>query len=330
MLKYIIGDLKYSKLVHIGMSTICFRGNQALDALNIMSDKCLFETTEINYDFQVVFYTCSSNSDIYKKSLNHRSNTVRNNYLNKGYYVCDHFGCPMNIVNDDDTTIIFGENFSRIFWSYLVKYLMQIWSINNSSLFVKCAAFSINKKGTILIGCGGSGKTMINTHVCSKGAHFITNSNGYIKDGNILGIGSKMRVRMNKYYKCLFDLSEMKKGFENNELLIDPLSVFNSEINSWIPIHNIVIVNYHNGNNKMIPISPKLTFAYAQQFLLGINVYRLEEDILNYYNNDVLLFSERYSYMISTLKQLISACHCYLADVDITNKDVCNQFMEML
>lgn len=330
MLKYIIEDLKFSKIVRIGMSTICFRGNQALDALDIMSDKCLIESMNISSDFQVVFYTCSSNSDIYKKSLNYRSNTVRNDYLNKGYYICDHFGSPMNIVNDDDTTIIFGENFSRIYWSFLVKYLMQIWSLNNSSLFVKCAAFSINKKGTILVGCGGSGKTMINTHVCINGAQFITNSNGYIKDGNILGIGSKMRVRMNEYYKCLFDLSKMKKGFENNELLIDPLSAFNSDTNSWIPIRNIVIVNYRIGNNKMVPISPKLTFAYAQQFLLGINVYRLEEDILNYYHNDVLKFSERYSYMISTLKQLISTCHCYLADIDIANKDVCNHFMEML
>lgn len=117
----------------------------------------------MEYDFQIVFYTCSINSDIYKKSLGYRSNTVRNDYFNKGYYVCDHFGRPINVVNEENITIIFGEDFSRIFWSYLVKYLMQIWSINNSALFVKCAAFSTNKKGTILIGCGGSGKTMINT-----------------------------------------------------------------------------------------------------------------------------------------------------------------------
>lgn len=330
MLEYIIEDLKYSKAVRLGVSTICFRSNHNLDALEIMSDKCLVESTDINYDFQIVFYTCETNSDIYKKSLEYRSSTVRNDYLNKGYYVCDHFGRPMNIVVENNTTIIFGEEFSRVYWSYLVKYLMQIWSLNNLALFVKCAAFSIDRKGTILIGCGGSGKTMINTHICANGAQFITNSNGYIKDGKILGIGSKMRVRLNEYYKSLFDLSEMEKGFEHNELLIDPISVFDSDVNSWIPIHNIVIVNYRYGNKKMIPISPELAYAYAQQFLLGINVYRLEEDILNYYHNDVSKFAECYLDMMSMLKQLVNSCNCYLADVDIANKDVCNHFMEML
>ena len=212
MLKYINEELKYSRMVKLGASIIFVRGNKPLDALDIMSDKCLIDSADMEYDFQIVFYTCSINSDIYKKSLGYRSNTVRNDYFNKGYYVCDHFGRPINVVNEENITIIFGEDFSRIFWSYLVKYLMQIWSINNSALFVKCAAFSTNKKGTILIGCGGSGKTMINIHVCANGAQFITNSNAYIKNGNVMGIGSKMRVRMNKYYKRLFNMSKMKKG----------------------------------------------------------------------------------------------------------------------
>ncbi len=330
MLKYINEELKYSRMVKLGASIIFVRGNKPLDALDIMSDKCLIDSADMEYDFQIVFYTCSINSDIYKKSLGYRSNTVRNDYFNKGYYVCDHFGRPINVVNEENITIIFGEDFSRIFWSYLVKYLMQIWSINNSALFVKCAAFSTNKKGTILIGCGGSGKTMINIHVCANGAQFITNSNAYIKNGNVMGIGSKMRVRMNKYYKRLFNMSKMKKGFEEEELLIDPLSVFSADVSSWTPIHNIVIVNYQNGNNKLVPISSELAFAYSQQFLLGINVYRLEEDVLNYFHNDVMKFADNYSYMTFVLKHLVETCQCYLADIDIDNKEVCNQFMEML
>lgn len=329
MLGEILGELLYSKSFKLGEEVVNVSGNKPLKALDIFSSECLVSNS-VKSDKRIVLYTCSCESDIYIKSLNNRDKTVRNNYLNKGYYVCDHFGKPINIMVENGVVVVLGENFSRFFWSYLIKYLMQIWALENESIFVKCAAFSINENGTILIGYGGSGKTMVNTHVCANGARFITNSNAYIKDGKIMGIASKMRIRRNEYYEKLFNLNNAMVGLSNSDLLIDPLLKFSSITNEWINIKNIVIVNYSSGIKGFISIDKETAFVYAQQFLLGINVYRLEEDILNYYGNNVIMFSEKYNKMINSLKKLIDQCNCYLADINIGNIEKCNEFMEEL
>lgn len=329
MIETITHQLKYSIAFKLGEELISVWSNEPLDALNVISERCICYKFH-SYNYKIILYKCCISSDIYIKSLSYRDKTVRNDYFNRGYYVCDHFGKPINIITEGNTMMVFGEDFSRVFWSYIIKYLMQIWALNNDSLFTKCSAFSINNQGTLLIGCGGSGKTMINSHVCSFGAQFITNSNAYIRDNKIMGIGSKMRVRVNKHCASLQGSVSMSSGLEKGEMLVDPLISFSSNIDEWIPIKNVVIVNYDKGTKKLVPINRKIAFSYAQQFFLGINVYRLEEDVLNYYNNNIFLFSEKYASMICLLGDMINECECYFADIDICDKKTLEQFMGLL
>lgn len=328
MYKLIKDELKYHKSVILGEQIIQVSGNQTLEATNIMSDTVISEIITAG-SREIILFTCDEQSNIYKESLKHRVNIIRNDYFNKGFYVCDHFGTPLNIVVDEKRMMIFGKNFNRIFWSYIIKYLMQIWALKNNTIFTKCSAFEFEKSGNILIGCSGSGKTTFNTHMCNSYAKFITNSNAYIRDGMIMGIASKVRIRINRN-TYLWQKHINENGLSEGEFLIDPCKEFDSHCNQWIPIKNVILVNYHDGNNQIERISADIAYYYAQQFMLGLNVYRLEEDVLNYYSNNLQLASMQYKKMLVQLKDTIENCNCYYADVDITKPEVQKNIIDKL
>ena len=330
MIEYIKKELIYEGVVLIGTLSIHISSNIPLDSIRALNKNIFINPTEKGANFYIVLYRCMCDSDIFIHSLKYRDSTVRNDYFNKGYYVCDHFGKPVNVVCEDNCIIVFGDEIERILWSYIVKYIMQIWALENNLVFAKCAAFSYNGRATVLIGRGGSGKTVINSVVCKNFGTFITNSNAFIKDNKIIGFGSNIRIRNSLLYGSLFSGLTIKESLITNEYLVNPFDAFNCDCFSWIPIRNYIIVNYDTGDNHLIRTTNDICSNYAEQFLLGLNVYRLEEDVLDYFSKDCELFSKYYCRMKEHLIKGISESNCFYADVDINNTKILSEFMEML
>lgn len=299
---------------------VMIESNQPLLEMKMFSEQMILSKVK-KIDWKIVLFYCRVDSDLYKKSIQKKS-SVRNSYFNRGYYVCDHFGKPINMLIQGNQMIIFGESFERILWSYVVKYLMQLWAIENNAIFVKCAAFELNGEATLLMGRGGSGKTVINTCVCKDKGNFITNSNAFIKDRKVLGIGSNIRIRDNDCYKCLLQSNEQKNGLAEGEMLINPYKEFHCCCDKWYSVKNIIMVNYISGNCQLRKVSSNECLSYAEEFMLGINVYRLEEDILDYCESDCLKFIKYYNEMKQELKNCIEKSQCYYADIDILDTNV--------
>ena len=83
---------------------------------------------------------------------------------------------------------------------------------------------------------------------------------------------------------------------------------------------NICILDYIDSGRHVIKKIPwRELYDYAEQFSLAINVYRLEEDLLDHFSGDFHLFSEVYSQMKLRLQSFIERSHCFYISSDMLN-----------
>lgn len=256
--------------------------------------------------------------------------SCRSGQFSNGYYVTDHFDKPVYLVSRGNSYYIFGEKLEHLVWPYFVKYFILLHSIQNKSLFLKAASFSINSKATLLLGRGSSGKTVFLSSMCLNGADFISNSHVIIKRQAIYGVTSAMRIRPQPWCENLFD-KDKYHGIKRGEIIVDPYSVFRTNTQQHCSVKNICVLNFNGSKfHKIEKVSQRVVYDYAEQFSLGINVYRLEEDLLDFYKNDIDMFSKNYSLMKKRLFYLIKQCNCYFISSDVLNAKYRNEIFSLL
>lgn len=261
---------------------------------------------------------CEKDEDIFIHSKQLVDNTYRGKCFSNGYYVTDHFGDPVNVITSGNEIYLYGKYLEKIIWSYFIKYFLLLDSIDNKGLFIKAASFAINNKATLLIGKGGAGKTVFLSHMCmNKKVEFITNSNAIIKNNHIHGIYSSMRIRPGKHYNELFKVSSKHENLKEDEVIIDPDNYFEITMNTGKSVKNILILKYTPNVHKVTKISKSICVNYLELYALGINVYKLEEDLQEYFLDNVLVLGEAYSNMKAVLNKLVGNCNCYYIETDI-------------
>lgn len=261
--------------------------------------------------------TSNLNSDFVHAHLdgNYRSDSFAN-----GYYVTDHFGPPISLVTRERRSYIFGEELERVVWPYFVKWFLMLHCIDHQALHLKAAACAIGSAGTLLLGRGGAGKTVFLTHLCLHGARFISNSHALIKDGHMQGVASSIRIRPGPWYEDLPQGVQSLSALKPGEMIIDPYEAFDAKMGEIIPVKNICILEFSRIDCHVINrLSEQEAYDFAEQFSLALNVYRLEEDLLDLCQGRYQDFSRIYSQMKSQLRKLIQNVRCYYVSTDILN-----------
>ncbi len=271
----------------------------------------------------------SINWDYILKQIDH---TCRGKGFSKGYYATDHFGSPIYLVTRGRRFYVFGEQLERVVWPYFVKYFLLLHSIDDESLHLKGAACAIKTAGTLLLGRGGSGKTVFLTQLCEHGAGFVTNSHAVVKECRITGVASSIRIRSGPLFSSFGDKAERKPALETGEVIIDPYDVFdNYNTYDSVEIKNLCIIDFHHSGHHVIKeVVEQDIYNYAEQFSLAINVYRLEEDLLDLYKGDYREFSEVYEKMKIQLKNLIHQSNCYYISSDMFKETYRNEVLDLL
>lgn len=252
--------------------------------------------------------------------LPHVDKTCRGKSFAVGYYVTDHFGPPVYLITRGRHYYLLGEKPERVVWPYFVKYFLMLHTLSAQSLHLKAAACAVDGVGTLLLGRGGAGKTVFLTQLCLHGAQFLSNSHSIVKNGYVSGIASSIRIRPGPWFEDLINSVKTSPALLPGELIIDPYDAFAANTTSTTPLRNVCVLDFKEGGQHIIRMMSKQeAYDYAEQFSLAINVYRLEEDLLDLYNGDYGNFSLAYTRMKEQLGQLIQESNCYYVSSDLLN-----------
>lgn len=223
-----------------------------------------------------------------------------------GYYATDHFGEPARLAADGRRYVVVGGEPDTIGWSFLVKYVLLRWSIERQALFLKAGAVVVEDTGVVLIGRGRGGKTTLATALCDFGATFVANSHVVVDNGMLIGARTAIRVRSGDF-----------------ETLVPPSACFSS-IAAGPVAADVVCLVAHSGTQRLSiqPIGSAQMRDVANQFALGLNVYRLEEDLLDLLGGDYRAFAEVCASFDARLQTWIDNSVCLLVDADVRQAGV--------
>lgn len=317
------------KIKNICKNTITV--NLVGEEINIFSDtninyiKKRFSKKQITDHHDIPFFSIwfigkEKNLQMFKCKDNYSS--TRANDFAKGYYVTNHYGPPSKLFIEHNEIFILGGDFETILWSYIVKIILLKKSIFENGSFIKASAIMYKNKATLFVGNGGSGKTVLVSNLCkNRDIKLICNSNAIIRNNKIIGLGSALRIRSVENYP-LFDSDDSK--------LIDPDDYFETKFNTFIDIKNIVIFNYKKEIQSTIQkIGVDTCYSLMQEFALGLNVYRLEEDILDSCNTPIeaaKIFRQQSQELLNTIKHAKNYYMC----LNIFNDEDVKKIYEIL
>lgn len=255
---------------------------------------------------------------------NAQDRTYRAGRFAGGYYLTDHFGPPSYMITRGRQLWIFAPHFSPILWPFVVKYLLTVYSIDQQMLHLKAAAVSLQGTVTLLVGRGGTGKTVLLTRLCSGGgAQFLANTHVLVQDGLLTPVASAMRVRKGVLFDSIVAARKLPPAIKPGEYLADPFEDLGWNVGAGGRIRNICLLDYRQRQEPVVcDLDADVMFDYMESFSLALNIYGLREDVLDYLGADVRKFSAECSLMKTRLRQLIGACRSLYISADATDPKI--------
>ncbi|MEI5595895.1 hypothetical protein [Streptomyces brasiliscabiei] len=246
-----------------------------------------------------------------------------------GYYVTDHFGPPVRMSSSGNRIVLVGDHLERLVWPYVVKYLLLQHTATTGGLFLKAAALAVGDGATLIVGRGGAGKSVLVTGLCRNGATFITNSHVVLAGGAVQGVASTMRMRPGPWLNQAGTASTA--ALDPRERLVDPDEAFPHHAGAAVSLRAVWIADFRAPDEHDVQqLPPDEAAGIVDQFAFGLNVYRLEEDLLDLCGGDYRAFSTQYARMRAQLHAAVTNCPTYRvrSDVQLTaNRD---QLLQLL
>lgn len=260
-----------------------------------------------------------------------RDGNYRGGRMANGYYLTDHFGRPAYLLTRGADYWLFAEDFTGILWPYVVKYLLTIYSIQHDMLHVKAAAIDLEGRGALLVGRGGSGKTVLLAQLCSSGAAFLSNTHCLICGSSILGVPTSMRVRKDPFFGDIIARRSLAPSVKHGEFVADPHSDLGWPSSASAKLTAICLMDYRGPRTRRIEALDKtVMLEYMDQFALALNVYGLKEDLLDYVGGDVQAFAGVLATMHSKMRSLVEGARCYYMSCDVADERNFREINELL
>lgn len=241
-----------------------------------------------------------------------------------GYYATDHFGDPIVLHRFENRYYVIGERLERVLWPYFVKLFIFLKTLEKRQLFMKAAAVAFGRQGVLIVGRGLGGKTTFVRELCRHGATIITNSHATIDGLMLTGVLTTMRVRQGEA-----NAAPCRPALRDGEILIDPFE--NSPAPTNVCLTSLCVVDYRPDREEGIRhIDSEDAFAFVEQFSLGLNVYRLEEEMLEFYDHDLVQYGRAMKALRDKLRSLVAALPCYVVRSDIFDREKLAHIYEVI
>ena len=221
-----------------------------------------------------------------------------------GYYATDHFGDPVLLLSHANRHLVIGGPLEVTGWSYFVKYVLLRAALESGGVFLKAAAVVLDGRGVLALGRGGGGKTTFAQGLVAAGASHLANSHVLLRERTVFGVPTTMRVRDG-----------------SDETLVDPAS--EGAVLTSAPLEAICVIRHtgqHRCRVRRLPVDELRPIAV--QFSLALNVYRLEEDLLDLLGGDYRAFASTYDLMLQRLDQALDKAAGYEVDGDMLDDGV--------
>lgn len=241
--------------------------------------------------------------------------TYRTQCFERGYYATDHFGTPVVFHRFANRYYAIGERLEHVVWPYFTKFFIFKKSLEAGQLFLKAACVAFDGNGVLIIGRGSGGKTSLVQELCRNGGTLVTNSHAVVDSRHMLtGVRSTMRVR-----------AGIEKGsppgsipaLRAGETLIDPFERPEGRGAPTVVLKRLCIVDYRPDRDEGIRrVEPEIAQGFVEQFALGLNVYRLEEEMLEFHDHDIAAFGKSFAAMRARIQSLLQSLPCHVVRTD--------------
>lgn len=244
----------------------------------------------------------------------------------KGYFATDHFGEPVLLQQFGGRFYMVGVRLERPLWTFLIKALIFHTSLKRRQLFLKAAAVKWGDAGVLITGRGGGGKTTLVQTLCRHGASFVTNSHAIVDGYEIVGVPSNMRVR-----ELDQELNQSYPALAEEERLVDPFAHYPSTDGEPLSLQRLLIVDHIPRREEgVLQLKPNEAFGFLDQFALGVNVYRLEEELMEHCEGDFGRFGAEASALRGRLQHLTERLPCFLVRTDVRSPDKLRTVLDTL
>jgi hypothetical protein len=329
-------EIRSRKVVRLGPVRIDIRSNELdFKGLRFFSesfDPGSQDSSEAPPDF--VLSLCNLNVDgpwPIKELALQRDTHYRAKRMANGYYLTDHFGAPAYLLTRGTHYWIFAEDFESILWPYAVKHLLTLYSVEHNLLHLKAAGIAVEGQGALLVGRGGSGKTVLLSQLCRAGAQFLSNTHVLMSGQNLLGIRTAMRVRPDRFFGPIIAARGLSPNVKAAEYTADPIRDLEWSSIRSAPVRSVCLVNYRGPEHCEIrELDRDVLLDYMEQFALAVNVYGLKEDLLDSLAADVTRFSEQMSQMKRQLRTVINQSRCYSLSCDAEDPNNLRTILDLL
>ena len=313
--------------VRLGPVTVDVRSNEpGFKGLRFFSDSVeagQWESGDVEPDFTLSFCNLGLDGPWSREELaRERDKSYRGGRMSAGYYLTDHFGAPAYLVTRGRHTWIFAEDFEPILWPYAIKSLLTRYSIERGLLHLKAAGIEVNGRGALLVGRGGSGKTVLLHQLCRSGARYLSNTHTLVEDQKLIGIRTALRVRADRFFGPVIAARGLSPNVKAAEYTADPMRDLDWPSAREAPLRSVCLVDYRGPGQAVIQeIDRDVLFDYMEQFSLAVSVYGLKDDVVDLVGGDVRRFSKEMSRMRTHLRALIQQSRCYYLSCDAADPE---------
>ncbi|MBO5484008.1 MAG: hypothetical protein J5979_02205 [Lachnospiraceae bacterium] len=253
-----------------------------------------------------------------RQCVSYHSHTYREKMMSqKGFYIGHHFGDKAYLRIENNEIHLCSNNYNRIIWSYVVKYVLTIKCLEYGWLHLKAAAVDYNNEIYIIFGRGGSGKTELIKKMSSFGGKIISNTHLIVREKDIIGIESNIRVRDDEGLDFYLP---PEKCFDNCE--------FGKNIH---PVKALIWCNYRNDKNGMITeMKTDYMLSLVRKFGNALDAWELKEDVFDYYLSDPVLISQKLIQNDTLLKDLIRNRKNYYFNLNVFESEDSDKLLNFL
>ncbi len=257
--------------------------------------------------------------------------SYRGKKMSAGYYLTDHYGAPAYLISRGADYWIYAEDFEAVLWPYAIKHLLTAYSMEHNLLHLKAAGVVLDGQATLLLGRGGSGKTVMLSRLCQAGARFMSNTHTLVAGRTSWGIQTSMRVRKDAFFAPIIAQRNLAPSVKPGEYIANPLTDLGWSQADCAPVTTLCLLDYRQPGSRIIrTIDPQILFDYMEHFSLAVNVYGLKEDILDHLEGDVSRFSADASRVRAALHTLINESRCYYISCDAADAENLRAIVEVL